>query len=85
MRKIAVALVTFELLALCACGYTLADDPELMAGLSWVREFKADHPQQARAYGQECKKVLTQSGYSRDGALKLFTCIREHAEAEGLA
>jgi outer membrane lipopolysaccharide assembly protein LptE/RlpB len=85
MRKIAIAFVAFELLALTACGYTLADDTELMAALSWVREFKSEHPQQARAYGHECKKVLTESGYSRDGALKLFTCIRKEAEAQGYA
>ena len=85
MRRFAIALIGFELLALCACGYTLAEDQELMDALYWVREFKADHPEQARAFGQSCKKELTVSGYSRDGALRLFTCIRRQAEAQSFA
>src|ERR671916_662174 len=85
MRRIAIALIGFELLALCACGYTLAEDQELMDALYWVRDLKADHPEEARAFGQSCKKELTVSGYSRAVGLRLFTGISRQPEAQGHA
>jgi hypothetical protein len=86
MRKLVIAFVGIELLALCACGYAIAEDPELTDALYWVREFKAEQPDAARAIALGCKDRLTASAYlSRDGALQLFTCIRREAEAQGYA
>ena len=86
MRKLVIAVVTIELLALTACGYRLAGDRELMDGLAWTRAFKAEQPVAARAIVQQCTRALaTSANLSRDGALRLFGCIRREAEAQGLS
>lgn len=83
MRKLVIAIVTLELLALTACGHAIANDRELMAGLAWTRQFKAEQPEAARAIAQGC--IARQAAtLSRDGALQLFTCIRTEAEAQRL-
>ena len=86
MRKLVIAVVAIELLALTACGYRLAGDRELMDGLAWTREFKAEQPVAARAIAQQCTRALaTSANLSRDGALGLFACIRREAAAQGYA
>ena len=86
MRKLVIAVVMLELLALTACGYAAAQDRELMAGLAWTRAFKAERPEAARAIAKGCAKALaTSASLDRDGALKLFACIRREAEARGLS
>ena len=86
MRKLVIALVGFELLALTACGYTIAEDKELTGAVSWARAFKAEQPAATRAIAQGCiRKQAAAAQFSRDGALELFTCIRREAEAQGLA
>jgi hypothetical protein len=83
MRTILLATAT---LALSACGYSLAPDPEMEEALQWARWFKAEQPDRSRAIAKACEKELTASPYfARDGALQLFTCIRREAEAQGLA
>ena len=44
MRKLVIAVVAIELLALPAGGTALANDRELMDGLAWTRAFKAEQP-----------------------------------------
>ena len=86
MRKLFIAVVAIELLALTACGYRLAGDRALMEGLAWTRAFKAEQPVAARAIAGACTKTLvTSANLSRDGALRLFGCIRREAEARGYA
>ena len=86
MRKLVIAIVTFELLALTACGHALANDRELMAGLAWTRAFKAEQPDASRAIARGCAKALAvRANLSRNGALLLFGCIRREAEARGYA
>ena len=86
MRKLVIAVVAIELLALTACGYRLAGDRELMDGLAWTRAFKAEQPVAARAITQHCAEAMvTSASLSRDGALQLFGCIRREAEAQGLS
>ena len=86
MRKLVIAVVAIELLALTACGYRLAGDRELMDGLAWTRAFKAEQPVAARGIVQRCTKSLaTSASLNRDGALQLFGCIRREAEAQGYA
>jgi hypothetical protein len=86
MRKLVIAIVAIELLALSACGYRLAGDRELMDGLAWARAFKAEQPDAARAIAKGCAAALAASAaLSRDGALQLFACIRREAEVQGLA
>ena len=63
-------------------GYSL-DDPEIEAQGAWTRAFRQDHPELARQIGQECKATQSQSPWTRDGAMELFTCIRGKAEAQG--
>jgi hypothetical protein len=86
MRKLVIAIVAFELLALTACGYTLAEDRDLMAGLAWARAFKAERPDASRAIARQCTTALaTSANLNREGALRLFACIRREAEAHGYA
>ena len=86
MRKLVIALVGFELLALTACGYTIAEDTELTAAISWAREFKAEQPEVSRTIAQGCIKAQAAApSLTRAGALQLFQCIRREAEARGLA
>ena len=86
MRKIVLAVVAFELLALTACGHALASDRQLMAGLAWTREFKAEQPDAARVIARECTRRLASSAnLSRDGAMRLFGCIRHEAKMQGYA
>jgi hypothetical protein len=64
-------------------GYSL-DDPDLEAQGAWVRAFKQDaSPELTREIGQQCKKEIGRSPWTRDGASALFTCIRTKAEAQG--
>ena len=85
MRKLVIAVVAVELLALTACGYRLAGDRELMDGLAWTRAFKAEQPVAARAITRRCAgAMVTNANLSRDGALRLFGCIRPEAEKWGL-
>ena len=85
MRKLVIAVVAIELLALTAGGAALANDRELMDGLAWTRAFKAEQPVAARAIAGACTKALaTGANFNRDGALRLFGCIRRQAEAQGL-
>jgi hypothetical protein len=86
MRKLVIAVVGIELLALSACGYTLASDAELTDGLHWAREFKAEHPEAAEAIAWECKdELVANANFSRDGAVELFDCMRREAKAQGHA
>ena len=86
MRKLVIAVVAIELLALTACGYRLAGDRALMDGLAWTRAFKAEQPVAARAIAGACTRALaTGANLNRDGALRLFGCIRSEAEARGLS
>ena len=86
MRKLVIAVVAIELLALTVGGTALANDRELMDGLAWTRAFKAEQPVAARAIARHCTQSLaTSANLSRDGALRLFGCIRRSAEAQGLS
>ena len=86
MRKLVIAIVGIELLALSACGYTLASDAELTDGIHWAREFKAEHPEAAREIVWQCKdKLAAEANFTRDGAVELFACMRREAEAQGYA
>lgn len=86
MRRLVIALVGWELLALSACGYTIADDSELTEALYRAREFKAAQPEAARAIARGCIKEQASSPYfTRDAALQLLTCVRREAEAQGYA
>ena len=86
MRKLVIAVVAIELLALSACGYTLASDAELTDGLHWARQFKAEQPEAARAIAWQCKdKLAAEANFTRDGAVELFACIRREAQSQGHA
>ena len=84
MRKLIIAFVAFELLALTACGHAIASDRELTSAIAWTRAFKAERPEAARAIARACL-ARQPAALSRDGALALFTCIRRDAERQKLA
>ena len=86
MRKLVIAVVAIELTTLTAGGAALASDGELMDGLAWTRAYKAEQPVASRAIARACTRSLaTSANLSRDGALRLFACIRRTAEAQGLS
>ena len=64
-------------------GYRLAEDPELEYERSWVQGFRQDQPQLAREIGLKCKHEIGRSGWTRDGAMALFRCIRAKGEERG--
>ena len=84
MRKLIIALVGIELLALTACGHAIARDTELTGAISWARQFKAERPEAARAIAHGCLRKQAAT-LSRDGAMLLFACIRREAEKKGYA
>ena len=64
-------------------GYSL-NDPELEREGAWTRAFRQDAPEELRReIGQQCKKEIGRSPWTRDGASALFRCVRTKAEARG--
>ena len=80
---VCVPLGILVLWALTAGGYSLQEDPEMEEAGIYVRSFRHYEPDASREVGKACKAALTQSGWTRDGALELFTCIRTRGEAQG--
>ena len=70
---------------LSACGFRMGEDPELEEAAAWARAFKDEHPELRQEIGQQCKKEIGRSPWTRDGSLALFNCIRAKAAERGLA
>ena len=70
---------------LSACGFRMGEDPELEEAMEFARWFKAEHPELREEIGQQCKKEIGRSPWTRDGSLALFNCIRAKAAERGLA
>jgi hypothetical protein len=79
---VCVPLSILVVWALTMGGYRL-EDPEIQEAGIYVRSFKYYEPEAAREVGKECKAALTQSGWTRAGAMELFACIRNKGEARG--
>lgn len=64
-------------------GYS-PDDTELEREGAWTRAFRQDAPPElSREIGQQCKREIGRSPWTRDGASALFRCVRTKAEAQG--
>ena len=76
-------LLPLAFLLAAGCGFRL-EDPELEDALEWAHRFNAEHPELREEIGQQCKKEIGRSPWTRDGSLALFGCIRRQAELRGL-
>jgi hypothetical protein len=79
---ICVPLSILVLWALLFGGYS-PDDPEIEEAGIYARSFKHYEPEASKQVAKACKAELTQSPWTRDGAMELFTCIRTKGEAQG--
>ena len=62
-------------------GFDL-DDPQLEASIDWARGLAAERPGATAALAAQCAASLATSP-TRDGAVRLFQCVRRQAEARG--
>ena len=60
------------------------DDPQLEEALYWARGFAAERPDVTATLTAQCAASLAASP-TRDGAVRLFHCVRRQAEARGYA
>ena len=80
------AAMTGLLVAAFTIGGFDVDDPQLEEALYWARDFSAERPDVTRALAVQCAAELASSlSFSRDGAVRLFHCVRSEAEARGCA
>ena len=78
------AAMTGLLVAAFTVGGFDVDDPQLEEALAWARGFAAERPDVTPALAAQCAAALAASP-TRDGAIRLFHCVRHQAEARGYA
>ena len=78
------AAMTGLLVAAFTIGGFDVDDPQLEQALYWARDFAAERPSVTGALAAQCAAELASSP-TRDGAVRLFDCVRREAEARGYA
>ena len=78
------AAMTALLVAAFTIGGFDVDDPQLEEALYWARGFAAERPDVTGALAAQCAASLA-SAPTRDGAVRLFDCVRRQAEARGYA
>jgi len=78
------AAMTGLLVAAFTIGGFDVDDPQLEEALYWARGFAAERPGVTGAITAHCAAGLASSP-TRDGAVRLFQCVRRQAEARGYA
>ena len=76
--------MTGLLVAAFTIGGFDVDDPQLEEALTWARGFAVERPDVTPALAAECAAALAASP-TRDGAVRLFLCVRRQAEARGYA
>jgi hypothetical protein len=80
------AAMTGLLVAAFTIGGFDVDDPQLEEALVWARDFSAERPEVTGALAAKCAAGLASSPvFTRDGAVRLFHCVRSQAEARGYA
>ena len=76
------AAMTGLLVAAFTIGGFDVDDPQLEEALYWARGFAAERPAVTGALAAECATTLASSP-TRDGAVRLFHCVRSEAKTRG--
>ena len=76
------AAMTALLVAAFTIGGFDVDDPQLEDAIDWTRGFAAAQPGVTGALAAQCAAKLAASP-TRDGAVRLFQCVRRQAEARG--
>ena len=80
------AAMTCLLVAAFTIGGFDVDDPQLEEALVWARDFSAERPDVTRALAAKCAAELASSlSVSRDGAVRLFQCVRSKAQARNFS
>ena len=87
MFRVVGAVWGVSMTGLLAAAFTVGgfdvDDPQLEEALAWTRHFAAHQPGSAGALTAQCAAALASP--TRDGAVRLFLCVRRQAEARGYA
>ena len=76
------AAMTGLLVAAFTIGGFDVDDPQLEEALHWARGFAVERPGATGALAAQCAVSLA-SAPTRDGAVRLFDCVRSEAKARG--
>ena len=76
------AAMTGLLVAAFTIGGFDVDDPQLEEAIDWARGFAAEQPGVTGALAAQCAATLAASP-TRDGAVRLFHCVRSEAKARG--
>ena len=84
LGAVSSAAMTGLLVAAFTIGGFDVDDPQLEEALNWARGFAAARPDVTGALAAQCAAKLVSSP-TRDGAVRLFQCVRSQAEAQGYA
>ena len=88
MFRVVGAVWGAAMTGLLAAAFTVGgfdvDDPQLEEALTWARGFAAERPDVTPALAAQCAAALAASP-TRDGAVRLFHCVRRQAEARGYA
>ena len=74
--------ITGLLVAAFTIGGFDVDDPQLEESIDWARGFAADQPGAIGALAAQCSAKLA-SAPTRDGAVRMFQCVRSEARARG--
>lgn len=86
LGAVSSAVMTGLLVAAFTIGGFDVDDPQLEEALVWARDFSAERPDVTGALAVECAAGLASSpSFTRDGAVRLFHCVRSQAEARDYA
>ena len=86
MFRVLGAVTGAAMTALLVAAFTIGgfdlDDPQLEASIDWARGFAAQRPVVTGALTAQCAASLA-SAPTRDGAVRMFHCVRRQAKARG--
>ncbi len=82
LGAVSSAAMTGLLVTAFTIGGFDVDDPQLEEALHWARGFAAERPGVTGALAARCAAGLA-SAPTRDGAVRLFDCVRSQAKARG--
>ena len=82
LGAVSSAAMTGLLVTAFTIGGFDVDDPQLEEALYWTRGFAAERPDLSGALAAQCAATLAASP-TRDGAVRLFDCVRSQAKARG--
>jgi hypothetical protein len=86
MFRMLGAVSGISMTALLVAAFTIGgfdvDDPQLEDSIYWARGFAAEQPGVTGVLAAQCAATLAASP-TRDGAVRMFQCVRRQAKARG--